>query len=757
MKRVELNGDWLLRKMDGKQTFPATVPGCVHLDLLAAGRIEDPFSGKHLGAPSEYETSAWAYEKTFTLDESDFDDRVVLRFDGLLPPAKVKLNNRVLGEVTQVLTPVEWEVKDLLKKGKNLLTVLFPQPKPVPAGHFKQVESLADGRLHPPVLVRGIARGVALTAYHGARIHTFQVIQDYSEEGGVLLRTNVFCERFNPEAHLELALRVSYKGNVVGEARALLVDAETQMSVRVKNPQLWWPAGFGEQPLYKVTVDILSGRVSCDHQACRIGLRRFEFRQEKDGKETYQRYYINGQPIFLKGATWVPSDVFLPRTMRLEFSRFTKACISANMNSLRVWGGGIYECDAFYDLCDEYGICLLQDALLTERLHAAKPTAEQLSDFKEGFTAVVQRVRNHACMLAWVGGDGEGIHPDYGKAIAEVCEAEDQGRVIRPPRSHEETESAIPSWPVPRFVARYLRNSVMNASSTLNTFHTVPPNGLNRICMGFVDHFLFPTSFESAIWLSQIQQATDVKRKIEAARTADSPRSGCIYWCMNDCWPVCSPATVDYEGHWKASHYMARRSFSPVFVVPRYDPATKRVRLIAGVDGIKPLMGSIRWRMTDTAGTELLADSKKITLRAINSETVADVSVAEALEKVGPERLTFWAEALDTHENVLARNLQIFCDWKELETESLRFSAEVRVWNDNGFSVTLTSEQPAFWVWLTIMGEEAWYDENFFFLEPGRPFRVRISPVRRMKLEDFRQKLRIRTYRDTFRVNTVTQ
>ena len=130
--------------MDGKQTFPATVPGCVHLDLLAAGRIEDPFSGKHLGVPSEYETSAWAYEKTFTLDESDFDDRVVLRFDGLLPPAKVKLNNRVLGEVTQVLTPVEWEVKDLLKKGKNLLTVLFPQPKPVPAGHFKQVESLAD-------------------------------------------------------------------------------------------------------------------------------------------------------------------------------------------------------------------------------------------------------------------------------------------------------------------------------------------------------------------------------------------------------------------------------------------------------------------------------------------------------------------------------------------------------------------------------------------------------------------------------------
>ena len=119
--------------------------------------------------------------------------------------------------------------------------------------------------------------------------------------------------------------------------------------------------------------------------------------------------------------------------------------------------------------------------------------------------------------------------------------------------------------------------------------------------------------------------------------------------------------------------------------------------------------------------------------------------------------MTFWAEALDTHENVLARNLQIFCDWKELETESLRFSAEVRVWNDNGFSVTLTSEQPAFWVWLTIMGEEAWYDENFFFLEPGRPFRVRISPVRRMKLEDFRQKLRIRTYRDTFRVNTVTQ
>ncbi|MBO7653317.1 MAG: hypothetical protein J6U40_00195 [Kiritimatiellae bacterium] len=753
MKRFDLNGEWVLRKMDGKQAIPATVPGCVHTDLLAAGRIADPFSGTNLGKPSEFETSAWAYEKSFSFDETETGDRVVLRFEGILPPAKVKLNNRVLGEITRPLVPVEWEVKELLKRGKNLLIVTFPKPEPLPAGTFSQVESLADGRLHPPVQLRGIARGVSLTVYQEARIHSFRITQDFSEEGVAILQAKVICERFNPDAHLELSLRVGYKGNVVSEGRALLEGEETLMTVRVKNPQLWWPAGFGEQPLYKISIDILAGRTSLDHQTCRIGMRRFEFREEKGKGGTYQRYYINGQPIFLKGATWVPSDVFLPRTMRLEFSRFTKACISANMNCFRVWGGGVYECDAFYDLCDEYGICLLQDALLTENLHAEKPTADQLEAFKEGFVSVIQRARNHACFLGWVGGDGEKVHPKYLAAMREVCAAEDPGRVIRPPRSHEETETAVPSWPVPPYVARYLRHSVMNASSTLNIFHTVPENGLRRICTGFVDHFLFPTSFDSAIWLSQIQQAADLKRKIEAARTADIPRSGCIFWHMNDCWPVCSPATVDHEGHWKAAHYTDRRSFSPVFVVPRYDPQTQVIRLIAGVDGIKPLMGSVRWRVTDTAGAELLADSKKLTLRAITYETIAEIPVAAMLEKVGAERLVFWAEALDTHENVLARNCRIFCDWKALETESLRIGAEIRVWNDNGFAVTLTSEQPAFWVWLTVMGEEAWYDENFFFLEPGHPFRVRISPVRRMKLEDFRKKLRIRTIRDTFRLN----
>lgn len=763
MRRIDLSGEWCVRKARSKKSMQVQVPGCIHTDLLSALEIEDPLFGKNLDAVAWAASCEWLYEKIFVSEDFSAFDCVVLRFEGLDTCATVSLNDRVLGTVSNMFETVEFEIKSIILPGKNKLTVLFDpsagQAEKKDAFVRRQISS-SQGIVQPKSPTVGIWRGVSVLAFSSVRVKDVVIRQDFTAAAGVGLDVEVMAERYCPEQHLEVLVRVCYKGNILHEAREILDKEWTVLHLNVKNPQLWWPAGLGEQPLYEVTVDVLAGRTSHEHVSRRIGLRHFQIESSVVNGRTAHRFFINGHSMFLKGASWLPADLYVARLTRVEYARLVKAAAVANMNCLRVWGGGIYENDAFYDLCDEYGICVWQDLMLGSA-QAGKPGAALLASFGREVTALIQRVRHHPCVAFWCGGDlnndGVGAHAAYGELAAGMLQTLDPERPFLRAMAHEPCSPgtadgalSVPSFPDPRVMAGCLNEEERNVSHPTCLYHLSTPDSLHRIYRAFLDAFLLPSGFDNTLWLSQIQQALTVKARIVQARTGEAPPPGFLFWHLNDCWPGCSASSMDFEGRWKALHYMARRFFSPLAVFGNYCADTGTVDLFVFNDGTKPFKGEVLWRVTQMEGSVVSEGSRKVSLAAAAGERPAMIKVGDALRKFTAANLLAWLYLYDEQGNQVAWEVVPFCGWRELNTLPPRMRAEIRAWDENSFAVTLTSHHPALWVWISLEGVDARYDDNFFCLEPEKPFRVRITPVTRLKLDQFRQLIRIGSLRDTW-------
>ncbi|MEI7901922.1 MAG: glycoside hydrolase family 2 protein, partial [bacterium] len=737
MRRIDLSGEWSVRKAGSKKSLLAQVPGCVHADLLAAREIENPVPRKNLECVAWVADSEWVYEKLFVSEDFSTFDRVILRFDGLDTCATIRLNDTVLGQMSNLFETFEFEVKALIKPGKNKLTVTF-----VPAGHdtarpasgvIRRQTSSTQGGTQPKSPTMGIWRGVSVIAFSCVRVTDMLIHQDFSVSGIVGLDVSVTTERYAPDQHLEILARVCYKGNILFEARDILAKEQTVLHLNIKNPQLWWPAGLGEQPLYEVTVDILAGRACHEHVSRRIGLCTFVEEKGVANGRPFRRFLVNRHPLFLKGASWLPADLYVARLTRMEYARLVKAAAMANMNVLRVWGGGIYESDAFYDLCDEYGICVWQDMMLTGT-QSEKPDAAALAAFEREARQNIQRVRHHACMMVWCGGDssGPGIAKEYEQAASALVATLDPDRPYLPATAHlpfsldgDPAYEPLPSYPEPRVVAEYLNEEERNISHPACAFHVTPPEGAKQVYTAFLERFLMPSSFDNALWLSQIQQGLAVREQMARVRMGVEPPTGFIYWQLNDCWPGCSPSSVDSEGRWKALHYMARRFFAPLWLCGGYRAEPGLVEIFAFNDGLKPFKGEIQWRLIQMDGMVIAEGVKKVALASASREKAISVKVQEALRKIGAAHLLLWIYLLDEQGNQVAWNKVLFCSPRELALQPPRIRAEIRTWDDNSFAVTLTSHYPAMWVWISLERLNARYDDNFFCLEPEKPFRVR--------------------------------
>jgi beta-mannosidase len=762
MRRIDLTGEWSVRKTGAKKSVPAQVPGCVHADLLAALEIENPLPGTNLERVAWVAECGWVYEKVFVSEDFTSFDRVVLRFEGLDACAAVSLNDVELGRTVSAFEAAEFDVKPVIKPGKNKLTVEFA-PAGIPAGPQAAAgapprcqTSSVLGVWQPKSPTAGIRRGVSVLAFSNVCVREVQIRQDHSVPGIVGLAVTVNAERYQPDLHLEVLVRVCYKGNILHEARDILNKEVTELHLPIKNPQLWWPAGMGEQPLYEVTVDVLTGRTSHEHISRRIGLR--DFRMEVSGAEGREkrRFFANGHPMFLKGASWMPADLYVARLTRVEYARLVKASAVANMNCLRVWGGGVYESEAFYDLCDEYGICVWQDMMLCDA-QSGPPGDEVLAAFGREVEGTLQRLRHHPCVVLWCVGDagGRGIHPAYAAVAVRAVGELDPDRSCLPAMAHEpfslgggSAGQSLPSYPEPRVVAGYLSEHERNASHPACQAHMTPPDGAQRIYRGFLDDFLLPSGFDNVLWLSQIQQALAVKERFMQARADDTAGGGFLFWHFNDCWPTGSSSAVDFEGRWKALQFMARRFFSALSVFGRYQ--NHAVEVYALNDGGRPFKGEVHWRMTQMEGTTVAEGAKKVSLGPASREKPVTVKVAEALRKFGAPNLLLWLSLVDEQGNLADCNVVPFCAWRELNSQPPRLRAEIRTWDDNSFAVILTSRHPALWVWISLEGMDARYDDNFFCLEPERSVRVRVTPATRLKLDQFRQRIRIGSLRDTW-------
>ena len=723
-----------------KRSYPAYVPGCIHGALFDAGVIEDPFCGTNLENTGEVFETGWRYEKVFVAEDLSAYRQVVLHFDGITAPAEITLNGHKAESISKCYQAIDVDIKELIKPGKNVLCVKFaavksfsPSKKQSFPGHSSKISSF------------GLWGDISLSAHSQVRISDVRIETHLKGASGVEVELFVETELYTTGRDLELMARVCYKGNILNEARVPFVKGQQNLKLKIRNPQLWWPASMGDQPLYEVTLDVLEGRTCLDHLSRRIGLRKFEVKEESVENRTVKRFYINDKPLFLKGAEWVPADLYIARLTRVEYAHLVKSAVIANINLLRVSGVGVYENDCFYNLCDEYGVCVWQDVVETG------------TDAEEIFSEMdyaLQRLRHHPSLVIWYGGDVEDSVTSElasssgltGSHLVWLERKPDEVVLV----NYGDDKPSIPGCPGPRETSRYLNQSQRNIGHPVSRFHLSGKDDIKNMYSGFSDNFRMPSGFDSMLWLSQIQQGINVKWVVESLRMQSVCNTGYIFRRLNDGWPCCSPSSLDYFGLWKALHYMTRRYYASLSVCGEYNAESGQVSFYAFNDNIKPFKGEVCWSASLMDGTIVLEGSRKVSAPVASRGRPVKVKVADLIKQHGAAEMVMWVYLIDEQGNKVSWNVVLFCKPLELSLQPARMRAEIRKHDDNSYVVTLTSQTPAMWAWVSLDGMDAVYSDNFFCMEPAKPFSVKIIPKQRIKLDEFRQRFRIGSLRDTW-------
>lgn len=625
MKRsLNLCGAWEMRRADEGTWYPAIVPGSVYADLITQGRMDDPFYRDNEPAAQCLMNYDWVYRKSFHCDTQLFAaDQVLLSFEGLDTLAKIVLNKKMIGHTRNMHRSYEFDVKDLLKPGENELEITFSSPNRFMAevegkdkvfgsqdctqGYqfLRKAHYMSGWDWGPRLPDCGIWRSVSLVAVDKARIDSVLIRQDH-RDGHVNLS-------FSPET------RVVAPGNYVvsysitaPDGQDLTVQGDTAM---IEQPALWWPRGYGEQKLYTVCATLSENGRVLDTWIQKIGLRQMELMREPDDDGEIFAFRCNGLPLFLMGADYIPEDNILARVTPERSEKLLSDCALANYNALRIWGGGYYLDDSFYDTCDELGLVIWHDFMFACASYMLTPAFDE--NVRAEVADNVRRLRHHPSIGLWCGNNemeeqvmdcnSAQNRADYIKIfeyiIPSVTARLDPDRAYWPsspssggsfddPRANNRGD--VHDWsvwhgelPFPayrkrkyRFVSEFGFQS-FPCKKTVESF-TLPEdrnifsyvmekhqrnNAANGKIMNYMGQtFLYPTSFDTLLYASQLLQMEAVRYGVEHWRRQRGYCMGTIYWQANDCWPVASWSSIDYFGRWKALHYAAKRFFAPVLL-----------------------------------------------------------------------------------------------------------------------------------------------------------------------------------------------
>ncbi len=797
MKQFSLNGSWSLIKDSEATAIPATVPGCVHTDLLANRLLENPFYRDNELKQMWVGETDWQYSRTFSIPpEFMAHDRVLLRCHGLDTIATLYLNGSLFGHANNMYRTWEYDIKDLLSAGENTLEVHFAAPMPfvrrmdsekgkmagwvepmrINSGAWIRKEPCNFGwDWGPKMPTSGIWRDIELVAFDTARLTDVMIQQLHSQEQ-VTLMFNLTAEQVT-KSPVTAAITITKDNEVVATQTAAFTGDSAETTIVITKPELWWVNNLGEQPLYTVEVSLLgTDNTPLDSWTRQIGLRTLTLERHLDqwGESFY--FACNGVPFFAKGADWIPASPYPGEVVNYE--QFIQAAADANMNMLRVWGGGIYEEDAFYAHCDEYGIAIWQDFMFACGTYPSFD-AEFMANVKVEAEDNIKRLRHHACMALWCGNNEiEQGMPDS-PGWQDSMSWEDYGRLFdvlladlvhelapqtaywpgsphtslgdrsdhRSPDSGDThlwdvwhgkkpfewyhtrldrfvSEFGFQSFPEPQTIAEFTLPEDRNITSYVMEHHQRSGIGNSTIIHYLLDWFRLPTSFEGTLWLSQILQAMAMKYAVEHWRR-NMPRSmGALYWQLNDMWPAPSWASLDWKGNWKALHYMAKRFFNPLLVSGVADWENNSLQIHVTNDQRTEQTGTVEYMITDAQGTALEQDTFAVTIPAGTTANVRTIDVSALIAQHSVRDVLVWLQFHVNGESV-SEDLVLFCRPKHLELGQSNITSTVKSAGDGQYDVTLTTDRAALYVWLELSGAKL--SDNFVHLRPGVSKTIRVS------------------------------
>lgn len=819
-----LHQGWQFRRAGEGAWHRATVPGCVHTDLLANGLIEDPFFRDNERKLQWIGKTDWEYRTSFDISPATLSRRhLELVFEGLDTYATVTLNGEKILEADNMFRTWRVDVKKALRPGTNTLHVLFRSPiaevlpimaklpykLPAPNDQGEKTSPFTRKAPYhygwdwgPRFVTSGIWRPVRLEAWDDARIESFYVqLKALDREAARMAAEVEIVSATEREATVIIenlsTTQVAAQQRVTLKAGANIVNVD----FAIARPALWWPNGMGPQTLYTLRTRLLADRRLLDQQTTRIGLRTLELRRKPDQWGKSFEFVINGVPVFAKGGNWIPADSFPTRITRARRQQLLESVRDANMNMVRVWGGGIYESSDFYELCDELGIMVWQDFMFACSMYPGDQ--HFLDNVRAEATDQVKRLRNHPSIVLWCGNNEvetawqhwgwkeslpAKLWDDYLKifhgVLPEVCAKLDPSRPYWPssPSSNLEDDpdsqrtGDVHYWAVwhaaapfseyekqfPRFMSEYGFQSFPEIETvrayTLPEDHDIEspvmlahqrhPRGNQLIREYMLREYLPPKDFESFLYVSQVLQAEGIKIGAEHLRRIRPRNMGSLYWQIDDCWPVASWSGIDYFGRWKALHYYARRFYAPVLVSLREE--ADRVKLYVVSDATAPMAGELLVRVLDFAGNVQQEKRLPVNVAPLASNLYAAFAKSELLGGQDETRVFLDCRLLVGGKTV-AENRKFFRPFKELALSRPNISVDLQP-VPGGYKLALATDRLARAVRLSLDGMNASFSDNYFDLVPGQPVEVLVRPQPLLDIGEVRRRLRVRSLVDAFSV-----
>lgn len=762
---LDLAGEWTLSDESGAHVLPFDLPGDGITALHRAGVIADPYWGRN-----EYECR-WISERDWVARRSfvHAGGAADLVIDGLDTVAEVRLNGALVLSAANVFR--RWRVAVALQRGENEIEITFRSS--VRAAAVRQAAMpfyIPYQQVNGPIPFANMLRkqqcdfgwdwNIALGQFGVGSIRL-------EPQGPRIADVVVGQSHHNGVAEVTLAIHAEGMDEVTatlcGVAETAIVrGGVARMTLRITDPVLWWPAGLGAQVLHDLVVTG-GGAVAVR----RIGLRSMQLVSEPDAAGRAFGVEVNGRAVFARGANWIPADALNGRITVAGVRGLLQSAVDANMNMIRIWGGGRYEPDWFYDLCDELGLMVWQDFMFACHLYPSTP--EFLAEVDAEVRDVVARINHHACLAVWCG-DNELIgaltwFPESRKdrdrylvnydrlnrtveaALHSVLpganwwpSSPSPGPLAFGDAWHDDSSGDMHFWSVwhegrdfdhyrdvkPRFcsefgfqsypsmsaIRRFAGPEDFNIAAPVMESHQKNAGGNARIAETMFRYFRFPVDFENFVYLSQVQQGLAIKTAVTQWRSLKPHCQGTLYWQLNDTWPVCSWSSLDHGGNWKLLHHMARDFYAPVTVVAVPDGAVLTLKAVN--DGPGPVTLDLTVSALSMAGRLRRLLSARVTVGCDAAETVAEIAVSD----LAADEVLHWVWSGDAS----GEDIHATRPWKAFDLQDPQVEMAV-----SGNAITLTASALAPFVAVEA-DQPGRFSDNAFPLIPGQPRTIRFAP-----------------------------
>ncbi len=817
-ERIDLAGPWTLRREGDDEAVPIRIPGDNVSALLEAGRIADPYTGANELAALWVGREDWQLAREVRVERGFLRGRHAwLYLESLDTCAEVRLNGRTVAESANMFRPVRADLDGLLAEGDNRLEIRIRSaekeaaraagalPYPIPHSSYpvqsphrnlvRKAQCHSGWDWGPCLMVSGLYGEAYLAAAESGRLEQVHTRRRPLAGGDWELEVTV---EFHAWKEARLPVEVAVGGETQRSAEPVRPGPNVfRRTVRVRGPERWWPAGYGAQPLYPLRV-----RVAEEEVQRRIGFRTLEVLHADDAHGRSLVFRVNGRDVFCKGANWIPADALPARQTPERCAALLSSAAAANMNMLRVWGGGQYEREHFYRLCDEKGLLVWQDFMFSCAAYPAGPAF--LAEVEVEARHQVKRLKDHPCLALWCGNNEDlgalGWFPETRENPARYVVDYDRlnegviGRVVReldPERTwwpsspcagegdysdnwHDDSKGDMHFWSVwhegksfesyyevtPRFcsefgfqsfpsletVRAYAAEDQWNPTAPVMEHHQRHPRGNTVIVETMTRYFRLPEGFESFLYLSQVQQALAIKTAVEYWRSRRPVCMGVLYWQLNDVWPVASWSSLEHSGRWKLLHHLARRFYAPVHAAA-FCPDGRVVRVAGMNDRAEPARGELAVRFLDFSGRVLREERRPVEVPAESAASLAEYPL-EGLP-FAPEE-TFLHLRADFGGGTVVENELFLSPPKRCALEPARIEAVVREGVDGAPAVELAADRPAFWVTLEADGVAGNFEDNGFTLLPGEARQVPFAGGG-VSAAGLRKALRVRHLRTTYR------